>query len=209
MIPSAALFIDGSNFYHSLKEQKCLPFDVDGFKDLFSQLSTKYQLNKIYFYDAIKSSEKDPIGYSKQQSFLQRMKNSHANMIIKTRKLRYLVNITPEQIENASREVGIIDSCKDKLWQFLVKLRVLRFTKEKGVDVQLVVDAIEETRLKQVDVIILLSGDADFVPAIRLIKNYGLKTVNLHTYSGSSTELRNACDGHILVDFDKNGLLLR
>ncbi|MFH1470825.1 MAG: NYN domain-containing protein, partial [Candidatus Micrarchaeota archaeon] len=67
----------------------------------------------------------------------------------------------------------------------------------------------EEARAKKVDAIILLSGDADFVPAIQLIKSYKIKTANLHTYAGSSTELRNACDEHILIDFDEDGFVLK
>jgi len=35
MAPSAALFIDGSNFYHALKDEGQLPFDYDS---LFSEL---------------------------------------------------------------------------------------------------------------------------------------------------------------------------
>jgi uncharacterized LabA/DUF88 family protein len=88
-------------------------------------------------------------------------------------------------------------------------LKLIRLTKEKGIDVLLVVDAIEEARAKAAENIILLSGDADFVPAIELIKSYGLKTINLHTYHGSSNELRISCNNHILIDFDSDGLVLR
>lgn len=207
--PSANLYIDGSNFYHSLKEQKVLPFDADDFRKLFDQVSKRYALKNIYFYDAVKSSEKDPEGYSRQQSFHERLKKSHHNLIIKTRKLRYLVNITDERILKVAEEAGITDSCKGKLKQFLINLNVLRFTKEKGVDVQLVVDAIEDVKSKSVDTIILLSGDADFVPAVQLIKSYGVKTINLHTYFGSSTELRRACDEHILINFNEEGPFLK
>ena len=186
-----------------------LPFDTDGFQKLFNMISLRYKLYSIYFYDAIKSSDKDPEGYSKQQKFHARLSKIDEKLIIRTRKLRYLVSITDAQIESAGNEAGITGSCKEKLKQFLINLKVLKLTKEKGMDVQLVVDAVEEARAKKVEAIILLSGDADFVPAIHLINSYGLKTINLHTYVGSSTELRKACNEHILIDFNEKGLFLK
>jgi len=204
MLPSAALFIDGSNFYHSLKEEDRLPFDAEEFKELFRQLSQKYDLKNIYFYDAVKNSERDPEGYSKQQSFHERLKKCHGNLAIRTRKLKYIVSITDSEILSAGEKAGIIDSCKNKLKQFLLNLNLIRLTKEKGVDVMLVVDAIEDARAKKIDTVILLSGDADFVPAIGLIKSFGVKTVNLHTWTGSSLELREKCDKHILIAFNED-----
>jgi len=54
----------------------------------------------------------------------------------------------------------------------------------------------------------LFSGDADFVPAVHLLKAYSMRSVNLHPYAGSSTELRTTCQKHILIDFDADGPVL-
>jgi uncharacterized protein (TIGR00288 family) len=202
---SAVLLIDGSNFYHSLKREGRLPFDADEFQNLFEQISETYELHKIYFYDAIKSSRKEPESYSKQQGFHERLKRTNKSLSIRARKLRYLVNVTDSRIEDVAKRMGIKGIHTDKLKLFLQKLGLIQLTKEKGVDVLLVCDAIELARTKNVDTILLLSGDADFVPAIKLIKSHGLKTVNLHAYRGSSKELRDACDEHVLISFDENG----
>jgi len=202
MLPSAALFIDGSNLYHALKQEGRLPFD---YGSLFSELSLRFDLKQISFYDALKDIARDPEGYAGQQQFHARLRKLGWPVRIRTRKLKYIANIDQSQVSAAARHVGIIDSCKEKLWAFLQKLELVRVTKEKGIDVLLVADAIEQARTKQFEAIILLSGDADFVPAINLIRSFGVKTVNLHAYSGSSTELRNACHEHILIDFDANG----
>ena len=204
----AALFIDGSNFYHSLKAEGHLPFNAEHFNELFSQLSDEFELRRIFFYDALKDRIKDPEGYARQQKFHSSLSKLKVPLRIKTRKLRYLANLTREEVDAAATEVGIVDACREKLWALLQRLGLIRLTKEKGVDVLLVVDAIEEARENTTETIILLSGDADFVPAINLIRKNGLKTVNLHTYSGSSNELRNCCDRHILIDFDSSGLFL-
>lgn len=83
------------------------------------------------------------------------------------------------------------------------------YPKEKGVDVLLVIDAITIALRKDVEMIIVLSGDADFVPLIEFLKGQRIGTVNLHLYSGSSTELRESCDSHILITFENSLLVLR
>jgi uncharacterized LabA/DUF88 family protein len=209
MLPKAIIFIDGSNFYHSLKEQECLPFDSDGFTELFRELSKLYDVKKIYFYDAVKNSLIDPEGYKRQQGFHSRLLGSDSRIIIKTRKLRYLADIKDSKIMRVGKEVGIIDSDIRKLRDFLKEMGLIKLTKEKGIDVQLVVDAIEEARVDKNVRIIILSGDADFVPAVNLIKTYSAEVINLHPYCGSSTELRNACNKHILIDIGESRIILK
>ena len=73
--PSAILFIDGSNFYHSLKEQSDLPFDADQFGTLISELNKHFDVKEVKFYDAMKNRGIDPAGYSGQQRFHSRLKD--------------------------------------------------------------------------------------------------------------------------------------
>jgi uncharacterized protein (TIGR00288 family) len=205
MQPSGAIFIDGSNLYHALKAEGRLPFDYGG---LFSQLSEKFELKLIYFYDATKDRIHDPQGYAKQQAFHANLRKLKWPIKLRTRKLKYAGSISPESVDSAAEKVGIIDSCKAKLMAFLQALGLIHPTREKGIDVMLVADAIEAARTKNFRSVIILSGDADFVPAVNLIKSFGVNTVNLHTYAGSSTELRNSCNEHILLAFDEAGLYL-
>ncbi len=205
----AILFIDSSNFYHSLKMQGCLPFDADSFSKLFGRLAELYNIEKIYFYDAVKNIRRDPEGYAKQQGFHARLLKSHPKIAIKTRKLRYLADISNRKIKESGKRAGITDSCIGKLRDFLMMMGLIKLTKEKGIDVQLVVDAIEEARKDKRIHIVILSGDADFVPAVKLIKSYKVEVINLHPYRGSSTELRNACNKHILITFEKDGPVLK
>lgn len=197
MVRTAALFIDGSNFYHALKEEGQLPFDYD---ILFSELDKLFDLQEIFFYDAIKDSSKEPEAYREQQLFHERLKNLGWNLHIRHRPLRYLANIDRPRLEREAHAAGIVDSCKSKIWDLLRRLRLIRLTKEKGIDVKLVCDAIELARPKKYQSIILLSGDADFVPAVNLIRSFGVEVINLHPFSGSANELRQACNRHILIE---------
>lgn len=208
MLPKALLFIDGSNFYHSLKKQGQLPFDADCFKKLFGELSKIYDIEKVYFYDAVKNIERDPTGYSKQQGFHARLKESHSRILIRTRKLRYLADVRDSKIKSCGRRADITDSCLSKLRDFLNEMGLIKLTKEKGIDVQLVVDAVEEAIKGKNKHFIILSGDADFVPAVNLLKKYNVEVINLHPYYGSSGELRGACNKHVLIYFRKGNPFL-
>ncbi len=209
MKPAAALLIDGSNFYHALKKDGRLPFGPAGFGALFGKLAERFELKSILFYDALKDRIRDPDGYARQQKFHAGLRKLGLPLEIRARKLKYVTNLTPEQVREKGHEIGIVDACKEKLWSLLLALGVVRWTQEKGIDVMLAVDAIEAARCGKFGTILLLSGDADFVPAVHLIQSLAVQVVNLHPYHGSSTELRMACWQHILIDFDELGPLLR
>lgn len=70
---------------------------------------------------------------------------------------------------------------------------------EKGVDVLLTVDMLRLARLNSYDTAILVSGDGDFVEAIKDVQEMG-KQVELTYFSFSqSSELRNTCDRFIEI----------
>ncbi|MFH1199631.1 MAG: NYN domain-containing protein [Candidatus Micrarchaeota archaeon] len=203
--PSIVVLIDGSNLYHAVKAQTGKTFDRAKFEALFLKIQERHDITEIRFYDAVKDRLKDPAGYAKQQKFHAELGKIRPTVRLRHRKLRYLANLTQDQVLREAKSVGIIDTCKNKLWNLLHKLRLVRLTKEKGVDVLLVVDAVELARAKAAQCICLVTGDADFTPAVELIRSMKIKTLNLHTYSGSSTELRQACDEHALIQFDGLG----
>lgn len=184
-MPTAALFIDNSNFYHSLKDSRRLPFPPSDYDKLFGKLAKlNFQLKQIYLYDAVKNITIEPQQYAGQQKFHQEIRNlaSEWPIEIKTRKLKY-------------RKIG---RGKDFL------------PGEKGIDVLLVIDAVKAALKEGVEKIIILSGDADFVPAVRFIEDeLKVETINLHLFQGSSTELRSACKSHILIDFIDSDIILK
>jgi uncharacterized LabA/DUF88 family protein len=203
------LFIDCSNFYHSLKEQNDLPFDADQFALLMGELDNHFDLIGIKFYDAIKNRIKDPVGYSKQQRFHARLQKAVPKIEIKCLKLRYITSISKEEVLDAAKIIGLPVSLGDKLYLLLKKLGVVKIAREKGLDVLLVIDALQTHKNSKDTHIIILSGDSDFVPAVRLMRSEGATVINLHTYSGSSKELREACSEHIQLDVDMGKVILK
>lgn len=184
-MPAAALFIDNSNFYHSLKTSRRLPFTPMDYGKLFGEIEKLgLKLKLVCLYDAMKDIELEPQQYALQQRFHQGIRDLAVRWPIKirTRKLKY----------------RHIDKSKEIL------------PVEKGIDILLVIDAIKAALSKEAEKVIILSGDADFVPAVRFIEDE-LKTgtINLHLYQGSSTELRNACKERMLIDFENSEIVIK
>ena len=69
-----AIFIDGSNLYHSLQEN-CGRFDVD-FAALGQRLTDGRELLRIYYYNVLRDSDRDPQAYQDQQKFLTALHNT-------------------------------------------------------------------------------------------------------------------------------------
>ncbi len=65
---------------------------------------------------------------------------------------------------------------------------------EKGVDVMLVVDLITNAYANRLDTAILVSGDADFVPAIKAVQELEKKVENVSFPIGKSFHLNQQCD---------------
>lgn len=73
-VTRVAIFIDGSNLYHSLQEN-CGRFDVD-FAALGQRLAGDRDLLRIYYYNVLRDSERDPQAYQDQQKFLTALHNT-------------------------------------------------------------------------------------------------------------------------------------
>ncbi|MFN3820945.1 MAG: NYN domain-containing protein [bacterium] len=172
-----AIFIDGNNFYKGCQ----LNFnrtDID-FRKLGEKLcqAVGASLLRIYYYNAHVSKELDPLGYQKQQKFFD---NLRANSFI-TLRLGHLVYHRLRTDQGGG-------------FQY--------FPTEKGIDVQIAVDMIRLALLKACDGIILVSGDSDYIYAVRFVKDLGCYVFISSFPIGGSIELRNEGDGFVIMDHD-------
>lgn len=71
---------------------------------------------------------------------------------------------------------------------------ILAEMEDADVDVALSVAAVEAALTKDVDVIALVTRDADFLPIVQKAKEYGKKTVVFGAEPGFSVSLQNAAD---------------
>lgn len=173
-----AILIDGNNFYKGCQ----LNFnrtDVD-----FRKLGDKFcravngELLRTYYYNAYVSKSIDPSGYQRQQKFFD---NLRATPFI-TLKLGHLVYHRLRNDQGASTS------------QY--------FPTEKGIDVQIAVDMIRMGLLKSCEGVVLVSGDSDYIYAVRFAKDLGCNIYVASFPLGGSAELRNEGDEFIMMDYN-------
>ena len=70
----------------------------------------------------------------------------------------------------------------------------------KGEDVHLVVDLVSGAYENLYDIAIIVSGDEDFVPAIKKAQKLGKRIVNAYFKSSSSASLKKTCDDFIYMN---------
>jgi uncharacterized LabA/DUF88 family protein len=95
------------------------------------------------------------------------------------------------------------DSFHEKMMRMGYDTRILPLRQkgdswmEKGVDVWLAVDMVNFAARDQYDIAVLVSGDSDYLPACRMVKDWG-KTLVLISFSSScSQELRLVADAFV------------
>jgi uncharacterized protein (TIGR00288 family) len=75
------------------------------------------------------------------------------------------------------------------------KVEMVMAEEENGdVDVSLALSAIEAILVRDIDVVILTTRDADFIPVVHKAKEYGKKVVIFGVEPGFSAALKNAAD---------------
>lgn len=72
--------------------------------------------------------------------------------------------------------------------------------KESDVDVYMATNAMESVFSDEIDVIVIVTRDADFLPVIQKAKENGKETVVIGMEPGFSTALQNAADEVIELD---------
>ena len=136
-------------------------------EEIIKKVETKREVTDIFYYTALLDKLVDEERYKKHKRFLDKI-NKIPNFHIILCDLR-----------KATLKDGSVD--------FTIK----------GDDVYLATDLIKGAYENLYDVAIIVSGDADFIPAIKLVQKNGKKVINAFFPKSSSYLLRNCCDGSI------------
>jgi len=157
-----AIFIDGSNFYHSTK--KILKMDERiNFQKFLDVLTGNRKLVDAFYYVAPLDITADRQKFKKHKKFLDSIKKiPNFNVILCTLK----------KLKNNGKYIYLI----------------------KGDDVRLSHDILMGAVKDLYDTAIIVSGDEDFFPLIKTVREYGKKVENAYIRSSSSYKLRKACD---------------
>jgi len=137
------------------------------FEEIIRKVERKREIVDIFYYTALLDKSLDEEKYNKHRRFLSKIKEIPNFHVI-------LCDLKKIVLDDNSIEFMI-----------------------KGDDVYLATDLIRGAYENLYDVAIIISGDADFIPAINLVRKNGKKVINAFFPKSSSYLLRNCCDGSI------------
>lgn len=140
------------------------------FKKLVKELVDERELINVFYYVANLDITIDEEKYWQHQKFL--------NMLRKIPKFKVIL-CTLRKIKK-----------KDGTYDFILK----------GDDIHLASDLVDGANKDKYDTAILVSGDEDFVPAIKITQREGKKVENIYFSASSSNTLRVLCNKSICLD---------
>lgn len=185
------ILIDGNNFYHNLKHMKIKPNNVD-FKKLTDFIAKHFdlELQEIRYYNSMPTLRDGRNLYFSHLRFIDDLKKI-PKFSVHTRKLQ--VHSNKELLKEKQDLIDSMDlceNCKPIVEQNIFDAVSNIKKKEKGIDIMLGIDLVESAIENIADSFIVVSGDADFVPAMKLAKKKGKDVFSVSLAKGYSKELR-------------------
>ncbi len=184
----AIFFIDANNWYHNVKKYYD-PSDIDITKLIkFLSEVKNYKVKEIRFYASVPSIEDGEQIYYNHIAYLDSLRKKGVRVI--TRKLQRLSNKEIiKRKQDTLNSLDLCDSCKPLIEANFLDLADIK-RKEKGIDVWIAVDMLRLSTIENdCEVCVLVSGDADFVPALGIIKSHKKEVLTVMTPYGYSREL--------------------
>lgn len=206
----AIVFIDGNNLYHNAKIMRMVP-RPETISKMTEQICNyfKCEFKKAIYYNSIPSIDDGKDIYYNHLKFLDKIK-ALPKFEVKTRKLqrRSTAEIQAEK-KQALCNLGLCETCKPIIENNCIDCVGTIDKKEKGVDMLIGIDMIHLSIIQnECDCCILVSGDADFIPAMELIQKNGKKVLSAFLTKGYSYDIRQKFEFFIMNrDFLKNMLL--
>ncbi|MFA5020076.1 MAG: NYN domain-containing protein [Candidatus Pacearchaeota archaeon] len=188
MAKKAIIFVDANNWYHNIKKT-FNPSDIDIIKlsNLIGK-EKKLDILEVRWYASMPNMQDNELIYKRQRAFIGHLQKQGVKII--TRKLQRL---STKEIKRKRQELldswDLCSVCKP-----IVEASFLDISehnqKEKGIDVWIAIDMVKEALQKDTSCCVLISGDADFVPAFDLINGIGKEVLSCFVPRGYSNELR-------------------
>lgn len=166
-----SVYIDGANFYYGLTTINEKYTDIKFDFEKYINFTTKNKkLVQVYYYNASLKQTKNLEIFKKQQQLFERLRKLPNFKVILCKRQRYL---SEEGKENF---------------------------KIKGDDIHLAIDMLRDAYENKYDIAILISGDGDFAPLVRYVKEKGKKVENHYFTENISLDLLKECSCSKLID---------
>jgi uncharacterized LabA/DUF88 family protein len=186
------IFVDGSNFYHGLKGNRCST-RVDFLKLSHLLTGSKRKLIRTYYYNAAYNQDDDPEKYAEQLKFFTTLKRTPYLTVKLGRLEKRIAKVNRDWLRE-----GLGEGTADKVIEFFGE-KIISYT-EKGVDIEIASDMLKHAYSNAYDTAILISGDGDFVAAVEGVQDLGKHVENAYFRIGRSNYLLETCDKFISLD---------
>ncbi len=199
------IFIDANNWYHNIKRW-FKPSLID-MKKISQVIAKEKNLDiiEIRWYTSVPNIEDNKQVYLAHMDFLGYLERQGIKVI--ARKLQRLSNKEIiKKREDLLESWDLCEVCKPLVEVGFTYIQEPN-QKEKGVDVRIAIDMVKEALQNKLDYCVLISGDADFIPALELIKGLGKEVLSSFVTRGYSNELRQKFQYRILSRGDLNKCL--
>ncbi len=167
-----AIFIDGNNFYFGLK--KLYGDDFKAMKFNFEKfcnfIANKREIANIFYYNAPLDITKDIEKYKLQQRFFDKISRIPKFNLV-------LCKMVKRRIKGTNEFYYVL----------------------KEDDIHMAVDLVKGAFKNTYDEAILVSGDGDFVPAVKVAREEKKKVENIYFKKSASTNLKQNCDKSFLL----------
>ena len=149
---------------------KSLGIDRIDFQKLLQLLTKSKMLISTFYYNAPLNIQVNPKTYWEQQKFFNELRKIPDFNVV-------LCRLRKHKRKNGNYVFDV-----------------------KGDDVHLAVDLVSGAYENLYDTAIIVSGDEDFVPAIKKAQKLGKKIINAYFKSSSSTSLKKTCEDFIYMN---------
>jgi len=166
-----SIYIDGANFYYGLKTINQRYSDIFfDFEKFVKEIVGENKLITIYYYNAPLKENFNKYVYWNQMNFFGRLK--------KIDKFKIVLCKRQKRLDGDDNEYYVI----------------------KGDDIHLALDMLRDACKDKYDKVVLISGDGDFAPLVKYVKDEGKEVVN-YCFDGSASR-------DLLKEFSKENRFL-
>ena len=171
MVKKISVFIDGANFVYGLKTLNPKYSDYRfDFDKFIKKIVGKDELINIFYYNASLKQEVNPRRFKEQQKLLSRLR--------KITKCKVVLCKRQKRLNKYDEEYYTI----------------------KGDDINLALDMLNDAWENKYDKAILISGDGDFTPLLKYVKNKNKEIEVISFYELTSKNLIDEADNYFWID---------
>lgn len=165
------VYIDGANFFGGLRTINNHYTDYKfNFEKFIRKIIGDRNLVSVYYYNASLKQQINPSIFAKQQSLFKRLRRINKYKVILCKRQK-------RQNQEGDHYYTI-----------------------KGDDIHLAIDMLRDAYEDKYDRAILISGDGDFAPVVRYVKEKGKKVENFHFKGNISYDLTKECNINCIIN---------